>query len=80
MIHVVISKKDTLGPDGKVRVIGLEKQDMETLVTNGIITLELPAFKLAFMYVSVPKPEFIAAVHKEFGIVESDDPADTPAQ
>lgn len=64
MIHVVLSKKDQIGPSGKTRILGLEKSDIEILVKDGIIEFELPTVKFAMMYVKTSREEFLAELNR----------------
>lgn len=64
MIHVVISKKDSIGPAGKMRVIGLEKSDLEVLAKDGIIQFDLVSSKFAIMFVKTSREEFISELNK----------------
>lgn len=72
MIHIAARKTDTLGPEGLVHIIGLQKDDLETLIKDGIIQFAVPSCRFAMMYVSVPKDEFIAKLKETFPGTESD--------
>lgn len=63
MIHVVVSKKDSLGPQGKTRIIGLEKSDLEILVKDGILEFSLPNVKFALVYVKSTREEFLTQLN-----------------
>lgn len=77
MIHVVISKKDAVGPAGKTRIIGLEKSDLEVLAKDGIIEFDLVSSKFAIMFVKTSREEFLAELDKLKGELEM--PAKEPA-
>lgn len=64
MIQVVISKKDVIGPKGKTRIIGLEREDLETLSKDGLLEIEFPFQKLVLMFVKSSKEEFLQELSK----------------
>lgn len=76
MIQVVVSKKDIIGPQGKIRILGLQREDLETLAKDGIIEVEFPFQKLAIMYVKTTKDEFLKELTKLGGVSPDDRPAD----
>ena len=73
MIQVVISKPDVIGPEGKTRILGLQREDLETLSKDGIIQIDFPFQKLAIMFVKSTKEEFLAEVMKLGGVVDGPD-------
>jgi hypothetical protein len=64
MIHISVRDPEHLGPEGNVRIVGLEKSDLEHLALGHLLKFETPSQKFALIFVKGTKEELLEELRR----------------